>query len=154
FPFESTGFVGPESGPGKLMDLGIGQYDTYTTMQLAQYVSTIANDGKRVQPTLVKEIRSPAEVADELGSVYKVNHTKMLNELTMNPDYVKRVQEGFYKVCNEAGGTGHSNWANTKYRAAGKTGTAENEVYAEDSNGEFYKQADTENLSLVGYAPY
>ena len=41
------------------MDIAIGQYDTYSTMQVAQYVSTIANGGYRVQPHIVKEIREP-----------------------------------------------------------------------------------------------
>lgn len=154
FPFESTGYVGPEMLPGKLMDLSIGQYDTYTTLQLGQYISTIANGGKRIQPSFVKEIRSPATTSDGLGAVYKVNHTKILNEISMSKDNIERVQDGFYKVFNEAGGTGHSSWASTKYRAAGKTGTAENEVFLQKDNGDFYKAADTENLSLAGYAPY
>ena len=36
-----------------------GQYDTYSNMQLAQYVSTIANGGNRMEPHIVKEIREP-----------------------------------------------------------------------------------------------
>lgn len=154
FPFESTGFVGPEPGPGKIMDIGIGQYDTYTTLQLGQYISTIANDGYRLQPHLVKEIRSPSNDDDELGSVYKVNHPKVLNEIDANIDYIKRVQLGFWKAFNESGGTGYRYWAGTSYKAAGKTGTAENEVYRKREDGTSYKAADTENLSLVGYAPY
>lgn len=153
FPFESTGFVGDAKFPGNLMDLGIGQYDTYTTLQLAQYVSTIANDGIRVKPHLVKEIRNPS-TEDELGSVYKVNHPKVLNKLDVDKDYIKRVQEGFYKVFNEAGGTGYSQWAGKEYRPAGKTGTAENEVYEPDSNGNYRQVANSQNLALVGYAPF
>src|SRR5699024_7905482 len=154
FPFESTGYVGPNPGPGQLMDLSIGQYDTYTTIQLEKYVSTIANDGKRVQPTLVKEIRSPSKYDDEIGAVYKVHHPKVLNELRADPEYVKRVQTGFYQVFNEAGGTAYSSWRGTSYVAAGKTGTAENEVYGKREDGTSYKIADVENLSLVGYAPH
>ncbi len=153
FPFESTGFVGPADRPGNLMDIGIGQYDTYTTLQLAQYVSTIANDGYRVQPHFVKEIRNPSN-NDELGPVDTVIHPNVLNEVDVDPDYIKRVQTGFWKVFNEQGGTGYSNWAGRSYKPAGKTGTAENEVYEPDANGEIRKVADVENLALVGYAPY
>ena len=153
FPYEATGYVGPDPGPGKIMDFGIGQYDTYTTMQLAQYVSTIANGGYRVQPRLVKEIRSPGPNDDELGPVYKVHHPKVLNQLEMDKEYIERVQRGFWQAFNESGGTGYSHWAGKSYRAAGKTGTAENEVF-EERNGEYVKVADTENLALVGYAPY
>lgn len=153
FPFESTGFVGDAQIPGNLMDLGIGQYDTYTTLQLAQYVSTIANDGIRVEPRLVKEIRNPSNEG-ELGSIYKVNHPKVLNKLDVEDEYIKRVQEGFWKVFNEAGGTGYSYWAGKDYRPAGKTGTAENEIYEPDSDGNYRQVANSENLALVGYAPF
>lgn len=153
FPFESTGFVGDALVPGNLMDLGIGQYDTYTALQLVQYVSTIANDGYRVQPHLVKEVRYPS-VGDELGPVYKVNHPKVLNKIDVSSDYLKRVQTGFWKVFNESGGTGYYYWAGKSYKPAGKTGTAENEVFLPDSQGNYRKVADTQNLTLVGYAPF
>ena len=152
FPFKSTGFEGPDTVTG-LIDIGIGQYDTYTTIQLAQYISTIANGGYRVQPHLVKEIRNPGPNDEELGPVYKANHTKVLNQVEMKPEYIERVQRGFWQVFNESGGTGYSYWAGKSYRAAGKTGTAENEVY-EERNGQFVKVADTQNLTLAGYAPY
>ncbi len=46
---------------GHALDFSIGQFDTYTPLQLAQYVSTIANGGYRMQPQIVKEIREPAK---------------------------------------------------------------------------------------------
>ena len=49
------------------LDLSIGQYDTYTTLQLAQYVSTIANGGYRIAPKVLKEIREPSEDGKILG---------------------------------------------------------------------------------------
>jgi cell division protein FtsI/penicillin-binding protein 2 len=153
FPFEGTGYVGSAKDPGNLMDLGIGQYDTYTTLQLAQYVSTIANGGYRVQPKLVKEIRN-ASMDDELGSVYKVNETKILNKINVDESYLGRVQTGFWQAFNASGGTGTPYWAGAPYNAAGKTGTAENEIYNKREDGTSYKVADVENLSLVGYAPY
>src|SRR5699024_8534054 len=127
FPYEATGFEGESTSTG-LLDIGIGQYDTYTTMQLAQYVATIANDGVRVEPHLVKEIRN-ASVNNDLGSVYKVNHTEVLNKVNVKDQYMDRVQTGFWKAFNESGGTGYSYWADAPYDAAGKTGTAENEIY-------------------------
>lgn len=148
FPSEGTGYVGPNPNPGLMMDFAIGQYDTYTTLQLAQYVSTIANGGYRIQPKLVKEIRYPS-LDDSLGSIYQHNETHVLNEIEAHQDYIKRVQNGFWRVFNESGGTGYYYWANKSYRPAGKTGTAENEIY---ENGK--QIAETENLSLVGYAPF
>lgn len=151
FPYEETGFEGNPTSTG-LLDLGIGQYDTYTTMQLAQYVATIANDGLRVEPHLVKEIRNPS-IDDELGSIYKVNQTKVLNELNIDREYIKRVQTGFYQAFNEPGGTGYSYWSDNTYHAVGKTGTAENAVYGKREDGTPYIKGETENLALVGYAP-
>jgi cell division protein FtsI/penicillin-binding protein 2 len=49
-PIESFDFKGIEKKLGYLLDLSIGQYDTYTPLQLAQYISTIANSGYRVKP--------------------------------------------------------------------------------------------------------
>jgi cell division protein FtsI/penicillin-binding protein 2 len=60
-PNEMSGFKGSETSPGKLLDLAIGQYDTYTPMQLVQYVSAIANGGNRMKPHMVKEIRDPVD---------------------------------------------------------------------------------------------
>ena len=155
FPSESTGFAGvniPDAG--NVLDFGIGQFDTYTTLQLGQYISTIANDGYRVKPHLVKEVRSPALNNKELGAVEKTIDAEVLNRVNVDPDYIKRVQEGFKQAFNTPSGTGYSYWSGKSYKAAGKTGTAENAIYRKNDSGESYKLADTENLSLVGYAPY
>ena len=42
-PVESLGYKGSSTMSGYLLDFAIGQYDTYTPIQLAQYVSTVAN---------------------------------------------------------------------------------------------------------------
>ncbi|MGM8365139.1 peptidoglycan D,D-transpeptidase FtsI family protein [Virgibacillus sp. W0181] len=148
FPYEATGVRGDDYIPGLLMDYAIGQYDTYTTLQMAQYISTIANDGYRVKPHFVKEIREPTVEENELGSLYKGLNTKVLNRVQMEDSEIKRVQEGFRRVFQESGGTGYKYWSGKSYNAVGKTGTAENAIY-EDGK----KLADTENLALVGYAP-
>ena len=64
-----VGFKGNKIRQVNLLDLAIGQYDTYTPMQLAQYVSTIANGGNRMQPHIVKEIREPVDDNEELGPI-------------------------------------------------------------------------------------
>ncbi|ASN05221.1 peptidoglycan D,D-transpeptidase FtsI family protein [Virgibacillus necropolis] len=153
FPFESVGFEGVNSG-GKLLDFAIGQYDTYTTMQLAQYVSTIANDGYRVRPRFLDSIRRPTPYQDELGPVYKSKNTDALNRITMDQNLIERVQEGFRQVFQEPGGTAYSYFADKEYTSAGKTGTAEAVYIERYDNGEIKKIHETSNLSLVGYAPY
>lgn len=150
YPYESTGYVGPvnPSLPGLFLDFAIGQYDTYTALQMAQYVSTIANDGYRVRPHFVKQIREPGEDDEKLGPVYKSYDTQVLNRIEMDQSYIERVQEGFRQAFQSPGGTGYRYYSSKDYNPAGKTGTAENEVYID---GQKY---DTENLTLVGYAPY
>ena len=106
-PNEMAGFKGRETNSGKLLDLAIGQYDTYTPMQLAQYVSTIANGGNRMQPHIVKEIRDPVDDNEVLGPIVKENAPTVLNRLKMKDEWIKRVQTGFNKVAMEPGGTAY-----------------------------------------------
>jgi len=155
-PNETAGQRGrTDHMPGFLLDLSIGQYDTYTPLQLAQYVSTIANGGYRMQPQVVKEIRQPAVKPDEVGKVVHSMEPKVLNRVDMPESQIKRVQEGFRQVFNDSGGTAAKYFAGAQYKAAGKTGTAET-VYGGDkeigrkANGE---RKETYNLTLVGYAP-
>lgn len=144
FPYEGTGYKGTDPVAGNLLDFTIGQYDTYTTMQLAQYVSAIANDGYRVKPHFLKEIHNPLAFEERLGPVFETTTTEVINRVEMNDDYIARVQEGFRQVYQEHGGTAYSEFGGKKYNPAGKTGTAENSV-----DGDY-----TENLTFVGYAPF
>ncbi|MFG6114322.1 peptidoglycan D,D-transpeptidase FtsI family protein [Halobacillus sp. MO56] len=152
-PYEAVGYIGEDPNPGIQLDLMIGQYNSYTTMQLAQYVSTIANDGYRVKPHLVKEIRKPSNEPGELGPVSQNINTTVLNRIDMEQKYIDRVQLGFQYAFQRTGGTANGYFDDVDYSPAGKTGTAENEVYLKDSNGKPYK-IDTENLTMVGYAPH
>ena len=66
-PVESLGYSGTSKLPGHLLDFSIGQYDTYTPIQLSQYINTIANGGKSLTPYLLKEVYSASSVGGELG---------------------------------------------------------------------------------------
>lgn len=151
-PSESAGFTGKLVN-GKQLDLAIGQYDTYTAMQLAQYVSTIANGGTRIQPHIVKEIREPVMESDELGPVIQEIQPKVLNKLDGKDEWLKRVQSGFRMVM-QGDGTASRKFAGATYRPAGKTGTAEAfyDGFERSRFGEI--PPEVMNLSLVSYAPY
>ncbi|HHY72208.1 MAG TPA: penicillin-binding protein 2 [Bacillus bacterium] len=148
-PNEATGYTGTDTRPGLLLYFSIGQYDSYTPLQLAQYVSTIANGGYRMKPIIVKEIRKPTNDA-EMGNVQYEFKPQVLNKGDMDEKYVKRVQEGFRQVYQEPGGTAYSYFGNAPYNPAGKTGTAQSQYYGPKRE---YYGAKTYNLSLVGYAP-
>lgn len=149
-PNEMSGFPGTENIPGKLLDFAIGQYDTYTPMQLAQYVSTIANGGNRVQPHIVKEIREPVMENNELGPIVEEIEPKVLNRIDMKDAWIKRVQEGFRMVMQVGDGTATSYFRSAPYHPAGKTGTAQ-AFY--DGSDKTKRGTEVWNLSLVSYAP-
>jgi penicillin-binding protein A len=149
-PNEATGYQGKDTKPGLLLDLAIGQYDTYTPLQMAQYVSTIANGGYRIKPQIVKEIRQPSMDDEKLGPLVKGFEPVVLNRVGMNPYYIERVQEGFRRVMQMKGGTAYAYFGGKSYKPAGKTGTAESFYY----DNEKKKLYSTYNLTLVGYAPH
>jgi penicillin-binding protein A len=153
-PNESSGLKGASRLPGHLMDLVIGQYDTYSPMQLAQYISTISNGGKRMKPHIVKEIREPIDNnTDEIGPVFQEIKPTVLNTIDAEPAGMDRVQLGFKKVFQEPGGTAFKRFTGVSYSPAGKTGTAE-AFYDGPERAKFGKEPPpVMNLSLVTYAP-
>lgn len=151
-PNEQVGFKGKEKLPGFLLDLVIGQYDTYSPMQLAQYISTIANGGYRMQPHLVKEILEPERDTSEVGPVFKEIEPKVLNTIDMKQEWMDRIHLGFKKVFQEPGGTAYNYFLGTTYSPAGKTGTAE-ASYDGPERSKYKEAPQVLNLSLVSYAP-
>lgn len=152
-PNEQTGFKGQSKLPGYLLDLVIGQYDTYSAMQLAQYVSTIANGGYRMQPHIVKQIREPGRDGENIGPVLKEITPTVLNTIDAKKVWLKRVQLGFKKVMQEPGGTAYKFFKGADYSPAGKTGTAE-AFYDGPLRSNFGKEPPpVMNLSLISYAP-
>ncbi|WP_057765026.1 peptidoglycan D,D-transpeptidase FtsI family protein [Cytobacillus praedii] len=155
-PNEQSGFKGTGTKPGFMLDLVIGQYDTYSNMQLAQYVSTIANGGNRMEPHIVKEIREPLMDNGEIGPIIEEIEPKVLNRIEGKEEWLDRVQEGFRQVAQEKGGTAYSSFGakGKDYNPAGKTGTAE-AFYDGPERSKYGKEPpEVINLSYVGYAPY
>lgn len=150
YPSEGIGYPGEVKIPGELINYSIGQFDTYTTLQLAQYVSTIANDGYRVRPHLLKDVRSPNLLEGGLGSVFRSVNPEVLNRIDVDESFIKRVQEGFYRVYHGRRGTATSEFGDKPYIAAGKTGTAE----AKATDPVTDKTIDVQHRTLVGYAPF
>lgn len=142
-PNETGGQIEPlTDNPGNYLDLAIGQYDTYSPLQLSQYASTIANNGYRIQPHIGLEIRK-ATNKDSLGPVKQKVKGDVLNKVNNTSDQVKQVQEGFKMAYNEKEGTGYQSFNDTVVPSAGKTGTAE----------VFQDGEPKVNSTYVGYAP-
>jgi len=122
------------------LDFAIGQYDTYTIMQLAQYISTIANDGNRVQPRiLLKATEANSDVITYQNDVTVLN--VLDDEIALD-----RVQKGL-RLCVTNGLC--SNYKFLPVAVAAKTGTAE--TYVTDAKGNLI---DSSNSLTVAYAPF
>lgn len=145
-PLESLGFKGTSEVGGLLLDFAIGQYDTYTPIQLAQYMSTIANGGSRIKPTLLKEVYSSKKEPFK-EPIFQQQPT-VLNKINTKPEYLNRVKEGL-KLVLTSGATGWR-FIDLAYQPAGKTGTSQSFVDA-DKDGKI----DTETITTTfsGYAP-
>ncbi len=66
-------------------------------LQLAQYISTIANGGYRMKPQIVQEIREQTVQKDEVGKVVQSIEPVVLNRIDMKQEYINQVKEGFRK---------------------------------------------------------
>ena len=155
-PNESTGLIESQRTSGKLLDFSIGQADIYTTMQLIQYVSTIATNGKRFAPTLVKEIYLPSNEEVDGKQLLEGFTPRLLNVVDLDEKYFEQVKKGFVGALQSSNGTGYSVFAKATYNPAGKTGTAQE--YARDEEGKYMRDSNGElievhNRTLIAYAP-
>ncbi len=124
---KKTGSYYNEGSPFDLAMMAFGQGQQVTPIELAQYVSTIANGGYRLQPHLLDKVLPPGMYTSLNGMEQKpvlTFKTKVQEKLKLNPTYLNIVRQGMYSVCNVNYGTGYGSFYNSPYKAAGKTGTA------------------------------
>ncbi|WP_342598400.1 penicillin-binding protein 2 [Psychrobacillus sp. FSL H8-0483] len=148
-PGEVSGVMGGVED-GQLLDLSIGQYDTYTPLQLAQFVSTLANGGSRIKPHVVKEIREPSVDGTQFGKLVKEIEPTILNTVDNTRAEIERVRQGMQRVYFGNNGSARRAFSNAPYTAAGKTGTAQSFYYDPAQRKSFQ----TVNLTHIGFAPY
>ena len=145
-PRESKGYSSTDKAAGNLLDFVMGQYETYTPMQLSQYISTIANGGERLAPHLLKEVHTSSET-DDIGKLEYTVEKNVLNTINTSPEYMNRVKEGFGAVMDWGYGMGYIDY---NYRAAGKTGTSQSFI---DTNNDGRIDTETITSSFIGYMP-
>ena len=150
-PGETTGVEGVLNNGGLLLNYAIGQFDSYTPMQLAQYVSTLANGGYRLKPRLLKEVRNPSTDGKSLGTLVQEVEPTVLNRIDNTEAEIKNVQEGMHRVYTGQFGSAKSAFKGASFTGAGKTGTAQRLLtdYARNIVG-----VPTVNYAHIGYAPY
>lgn len=140
--------------PGDTINAAIGQgYNKFTPLQMAKYISIIANGGNKVDASIVKTIRNQdgTEVSrDEINNFVKerlgLGDTEDTENITLNQQYVQAVKEGMRSVTSDESGTAYVRFKNFNIEVGGKTGSAE---AGKDSNGK-----DIVNAWFAGFAPY
>ena len=139
-PIESLGYSGSKIAPDLLLNFAIGQYDSYTPIQLSQYITTIASNGNRIKPRLLKEIYIGDRLIEKIEPV-------ILNKVDTKTEYLNRVKEGFNAVMDYGYG---KNVMGNAPEPSGKTGTSESFI---DTNLDGKIDKETISNSFIGYSP-
>lgn len=127
-------------GPGNTLQAAIGQSDNeFSPLQMARYISMLANGGHKVDVSIVKTIRNAdgSETSKEEMNQF-VNKKLGLEEdtteeLNINQNYLKAVLQGMQSVTSDTGGTAYVRFKDFEISVGGKTGSAEapnNQVHA------------------------
>ena len=127
-------------GPGNTLQAAIGQSDNeFSPLQMARYISMLANGGHTVDVSIVKTIRNAdgSEVSREEINQF-VNKKLGLEadsteNIEINQSYLKAVLEGMQSVTSDTGGTAYVRFKDFNISVGGKTGSAEapnNQVHA------------------------
>ncbi|CDE82397.1 penicillin-binding protein 2 [Clostridium sp. CAG:273] len=134
--------------PGYTLSAAIGQGDNgFTPIQMARYISSLANGGNRVDVTLIKNIMKPdgTEVDKKELENYvneRLGYTPTeVEDLNIKEENIDAILEGM-KGVTEDGGTAYSTFAGFDIEVAGKTGSAET------------GDPDKVNGWFVGFAPF
>ncbi len=127
--------------PGDTLQASIGQsYNLFTPLQLANYVSAIANGGTLYQLRLVKEVRNYSN-----GEIAESFPPKVLESIDIRPENLKAVQNGMRLVAQT--GTASATFSDFPIAVAAKTGTAENG--SGSNNGIFVAYAPADNPQIA-----
>jgi penicillin-binding protein 2 len=103
---------------GETISLGIGQgYNSFTMLQIAHAMGTVANNGLKMKPHLVREVVDVETKASTLVAKEPVG------QLALLPENLEVIKKGMVGVNIE--GTSATSFVGAQYVSAGKTGTAQ-----------------------------
>jgi penicillin-binding protein 2 len=121
---------------GETISLGIGQgYNNFTMLQIATAMATLASDGKRFEPRVVREIE------DVVTRERRLSSSKAITPLAYKPEHTAFIRDAMFGVTQE--GTSTRVFMGAPYQSGGKTGTAQavglrqNEKYVASKVDEF-----------------
>jgi penicillin-binding protein 2 len=133
---------------GETISLGIGQgYNNFTMLQIAHAMGTVANNGLKMKPHLVREV---LDVETKASTPVAKEPIGQLSLLAENLEVIKR---GMIGVNIE--GTSATSFVGAQYVSAGKTGTAQ--VYTVKQNEKYNAATIDERMRdhalFVAFAP-
>ena len=103
---------------GETISLGIGQgYNNFTMLQLASATATLANNGVKMKPHLVRQ------VVDVLTRSSRPTAQETMGQTVAKPENIAVIRDALVGVNIE--GTAASSFVGAGYTSAGKTGTAQ-----------------------------
>lgn len=130
----------PQVSDEEAVRSAIGQgTNAYTPVQLARYVTAVANSGTVYNLTLIQDIR------DVNGNVIRENEAEVFNQIEISDSTWNLVHKGMNKVVNGSRSSIRSlftQFDNTSVTIAGKTGTAQQNEYHPN------------HALFISYAPY
>ncbi len=140
--------------PGDTINAAIGQgYNKFTPLQMAKYISMVANGGNKVDAGIVKSIQNAdgTEVSkDEINKFVSeklgISKDNESEDIALNSEYVNAVKEGMRSVTSGEAGTAYARFKNFNISVGGKTGSAE--------AGKDAKGKDIVNAWFAAFAPY
>ena len=150
-PSETTGILaGPDTiknwSGGKTLQTAIGQQSTFSPLQIAKYTAMVANGGKKITPTVIKNVLN-SDGTEESKSQIKKYVKQRLNlgkddsdDINISKDNIKIVLEGMKSVAQD-GGTAYNIFKDFEIEIGGKTGSAE-------------APGNKVNAWFTGFAPY
>lgn len=132
---------------GDVLNAAIGQGDNdFSPIQIAKYISMVANGGNKVNPTIIKTILNADGTEVPKSEIREYSKQKLgltddsAEDVTIGQENLNAVLEGMKSVTYETGGTAYNIFKNFNIEVGGKTGSAE---AGRDVNAWF-----------VGFAPY
>ncbi|MES2318769.1 MAG: penicillin-binding protein 2 [Pseudomonadota bacterium] len=133
---------------GDTVNIGIGQgFNSYTILQLAHAVSTLANDGVVMRPHLVKIVE------DGSTRVRTLTVAKPSFKIPLKQEHIDTIKRAMVGVAVE--GTGRAAFANAGYVSGGKTGTSQTVGLkrGEKYNAKAMSERLRDNSLYVAFAP-
>lgn len=140
--------------PGDTINAAIGQgYNKFTPLQMAKYISMVANGGNKIDVSIIKNIQNPdgTEVSkEEINKFVKeklgISNDEEDENINLNSEYINAVKEGMRSVTSGEAGTAYVRFKDFNIAVGGKTGSAE---AGRDANG-----GDIVNAWFAAFAPY